>query len=122
MAGGHRGSAEAALLAALGREEAAIPGHTGPVSSVCWSPDGKRLASASRDGTIKIGDPVTCQEAMTLHVDEAGVFCVAWSPDGQQLASATADGTTVNRAFVPPVGWRRLWVCQSNPSPRRCRS
>jgi WD40 repeat protein len=63
------------------------------VVSVGWSLDGKRLASASRDGTIKIWDPVTCQEAMTLRIDEFGVFCVAWSPDGQQLASATADGT-----------------------------
>src|SRR5262249_54153149 len=73
-------------------EDRTIQGHTGELTSVCWSPDAKRLATASRDGTIKVWDPVTGQEAMALQVAGGGVLCVAWSRDGQKLASATTDG------------------------------
>ena len=33
-----------------------LEGHTGDVHCVAWSPDGKRLASAATDRTIKIWD------------------------------------------------------------------
>jgi WD40 repeat protein len=73
-------------------ESLTIQGHTGELTSVCRSPDVKRLVSASRDGTIKVWDPVTGQEAMALQVTGGGVLCVAWSWDGRKLASATTDG------------------------------
>src|SRR5262249_23651512 len=41
-----------------------LPGHTGPVTSLAFSPDGKRLASVSRDATMKIWDPVSGREAL----------------------------------------------------------
>ena len=31
-------------------------GHTGPVSSLAFSPDGQLLVSGSRDGTVKVWD------------------------------------------------------------------
>jgi WD40 repeat protein len=40
--------------AATGQETLTLKGHTDSVSSVAFSPDGKRLASGSWDQTVKV--------------------------------------------------------------------
>jgi eukaryotic-like serine/threonine-protein kinase len=65
-----------------------LAGHTGGVTSVAYSPDGKMLASASIDTTVKVWDTATGQPLATLQGQPATVFCVAFSPDGKTLASA----------------------------------
>jgi WD40 repeat protein len=68
-------------------------GHTGWVSSVTFSPDGKRIASGSQDRTVKVWDAQTGHELLTIkgHTDWAPG--VAFSPDGTRLASASFDRT-----------------------------
>src|SRR5438093_1353172 len=68
-------------------------GHRLPIRQVVFSPDGKQLASASVDGTVKLWDTTTGQEEHTLHGHAAGVEGVAFSPDGKRLASASNDQT-----------------------------
>ncbi len=90
-------------LAQCHRDVLLLTGHSGSVSSVSWSPDGKRLASGSWDGTVRIWDATTGTEVRTIRGLAGGVRSVAWSPDGRQLASG-------DDAFTGNAGGRLiLW-------------
>jgi WD40 repeat protein len=74
-------------------DEATLSGHSNAVLSVTFSPDGKTLASASDDYTVKLWDTSSRKELATLSGHSKAVTSVAFSPDGKTLASASADKT-----------------------------
>lgn len=72
-----------------------VPGgsHNSTITALSWSPDSRRIASASIDTTVLVYD-VAHQKNLLLYRGHAGeVLAVAWSPDGKYLASAGADKT-----------------------------
>ncbi|MBE9201855.1 AAA-like domain-containing protein [Nodularia sp. LEGE 06071] len=75
------------------REINRLEGHGSWVNSVVFSPDGKTLASASRDHTIKLWHRDTGQLISTLEGHGELVISVVFSPDGKILASASWDNT-----------------------------
>ena len=60
---------------------------------MAWSPDGKSLASASNDNTVRLWDFASGRELRRLEGHSSSVRSVAWSPDGKSLASASDDNT-----------------------------
>jgi WD40 repeat protein len=61
--------------------------------SVCFSPDGKRLATGGYDNLVKVWDAETGRETLTLRGHTWVVNSVCFSPDGKHMASASADCT-----------------------------
>jgi WD40 repeat protein len=76
-----------------GDELRSLSGQTHAGESAIYSPDGRRLATASVDGRIQIWDAETGEEVLSLRHSSVGVLtCLAFSPDGAELASAGIDG------------------------------
>ncbi len=70
-----------------------MKGHSQIVLSVTFSPDGKYLASGSRDNTVKLWSVESQKEVATLQGHTSDVNSVAFSPDGKYLASGSLDKT-----------------------------
>jgi WD40 repeat protein len=67
--------------------------HKGKVLSVAFSPDGKYLASGSRDNTVKLWSLELQKEVSTLQEYSSYFLSVTFSPDGKYLASGSGDKT-----------------------------
>jgi dipeptidyl aminopeptidase/acylaminoacyl peptidase len=71
-------------------------GHKGWVNEMAFSPDGKYLASISRDGTAKLWDVSKTgnEELLTLDSQHSNLNAVAYTPDGNLLAATGNDATS----------------------------
>jgi WD40 repeat protein/tRNA A-37 threonylcarbamoyl transferase component Bud32 len=82
---------------------AILRGHSDIIAAMAFHPDGKTLASASNDGTVKLWDVATGEIRLTLEGRVTGltinsngytrVAALAFTPDGDTLMYGTDSGT-----------------------------
>ncbi len=99
--GGTAGGSVRFFDVASAEERPAPDTHRGPVRGVAFSPDGRTLASAGQDRTVKLWDLAgwkageTLPPVRTLCRHEDAALSLAFSPSGKWLASAGADKTII---------------------------
>lgn len=98
-----------------------MTGHNGGITDVAFSPDGRLLAGACRDGTIRLWNLATGIQVARLPTGyTSAVTAIAFSRDGRLLASAARDpaGDGViqlwdpasRRLVRPPLTGRADWI------------
>ena len=69
--------------------------HTGDINRACFSPDGKRVLTASDDGTATLWDVESGDSLFTLHGHTDGISYASFASDGKRIVTASNDDTAI---------------------------
>ena len=83
---------------------ARLTGHQQPINHVVFSPDGRLIASASFDRSVKLWNGRNGQFIASLRGHVGRVYQIAWSADSRLLVSGSSDSTLK----VWNIGQRKL--------------
>jgi WD40 repeat protein len=83
------------ILDTASRDELTWPTHAPRINALAIAPDGKTLATASLDRSVKLRDPATVRELHSFSRRGEEPWSVAFAPDGQTLAAGFKDGNVV---------------------------
>src|SRR5262249_1283534 len=87
-----------------------LVGHRNDILALAFSADGKVLASAGKDRTIRLWEVVTGGRRRHFAGHHGEVLCLAFSPDGRALASGSAHTTALVWRLAP-------CRCPARPAP-----
>jgi WD40 repeat protein len=75
------------------KTRAVLNGHAGAVVAASFSPDGRRIVTASDDKTARVWDAESGKEIVVLKAHEGAVSSASFSPDGCRIVTASKDRT-----------------------------
>jgi WD40 repeat protein/tRNA A-37 threonylcarbamoyl transferase component Bud32 len=78
---------------ATGKALPSLYGHTQSVNSASWGPDGKRIVTASADGTAIVWDAASGVDVLVLRGHGVGVRRAVFSTGGTKIITTGDDGT-----------------------------
>jgi WD40 repeat protein len=87
---------------ATGKRVFDLQGHIGRITSLTFSPDGRRLVTSGWDKMVRVWDMETGQEVLTLRGPTDLVGRVVFDRQGQRLAASSVDGTVWLWDATPP--------------------
>ncbi|MCG9129424.1 T9SS type A sorting domain-containing protein [Candidatus Poribacteria bacterium] len=79
-----------------GERISTLVGHTGSVSSLAFSPDGKSIVSGNWSDTVRLWDITTATQKKKLTYHRNSITKVIFSPNGSKVASISVNEKRVN--------------------------
>jgi WD40 repeat protein len=87
------GTAARVVDAGTGKDQAVLRGHEKTIARAVFSDDGKRVVTASDDGTARVWVAATGRQEVVLRGHTAGMWKAAFDPAGQRIVTASVDRT-----------------------------
>ena len=84
-------AARAAIAHAFPQPMRTLSGHTDIVYNAAFSPDGRSIVTASKDGTARVWDAVTGEAFRTFDSHSGPVWSAAFSPEGKRVLTRNDD-------------------------------
>jgi WD40 repeat protein len=90
-----RAAVEESLFLGLSSSKVRVrfTGHTSRVSALAYSPEGKRVATVSEDGTARVWDAYSAEQICGIEMGQGALYGVAFEPRGKRIAAAAESGS-----------------------------